>query len=197
MPPPARIRLRIEEETVRTPCRFTDPGDPSAGIQQFPVLRLTASARLEPPPGRRGVIRVATANVDTGAWISAIETQAWQNYERAGLLERLPFDGSEPRMASIGGRATDYQLGRIWVSLHDLRRGQPPVSLPTVPVIAQLLLNSACRLPSPILLGLHRGVLDGRRLTREPIPPQPGPIPTNHSSDVGAWYGQQWYLETA
>jgi hypothetical protein len=24
-----------------------------------------------------------------------------------------------------------------------------------------------------------------------------GPIPPNHTSDVGAWFGQQWYLESA
>jgi hypothetical protein len=197
MPPKDRIRLRIEEETVLTPCRYTDPGNPEAGFRHAPVLRLTALVRLQPPPGRSGAIRGGTAYIDTGAWLSAIETQTWQDYERAGLLERLPLDGVNRKLVSIGGRATDFQLGRIWLSLHDLRLNHPPLSLPTVPVIVQLLLNSECRLPSPILLGLHLGILDGRKLTREPLHPFPGPIPPNHTSDVGAWYGQEWYLESA
>lgn len=52
-------------------------------------------------------------------------------------------------------------------------------------------------LSAPMLLGLHGGVLDGRKLTREPAPILPQLIPSNHSFDIGAWYDQEWYLETA
>jgi len=191
------IRLRVEEESAATPCRYREPTDPTAGVRTVPVLRLTAIARIGAGPNQRSrAVRATTALIDTGAWISVVETQVWENYEQAGLLERLPLDGSAGLAAAVGGRASGYLLGRLWVSLHEFRLRQPVVSLPPVPVIAQLLTNRQCALPHPLVLGLHLGVLDGRKLRREPLPPPASPIPPNHSSDCGAWYGQEWYLES-
>lgn len=187
-----RIRLRIEEESAITSCRFTDPDHPTSGIQQIPVLRLVTTARIEPRPGQAGMVRMITAFIDTGAWLSVIETRAWQDFEAAGLLERLPLVDSSTHSAAVGGRISDYQLGRVWVSLYEVRLDQPAISLPAVPVIAQLLLNPKCQLPSPIILGLHLGVLDGRKLTRRVVPPIPSPL----STDRGSLYGQDWHLET-
>ncbi len=193
-----RIRLRVEEEAAKTPCRYREPTDPAAGVRTVPVLRLTSSARIESDPARRTKsVRTTTALVDTGAWISVVETAAWEDYERAGLLERLPLDGSAVRSAAVGGQASGYLLGRLWVSLYDFRFRQPTVSLPAVTVVAQLLLNRNCSLPYPLILGLHLGVLDWRKLYREPVRPPGGPVPPHSSSDCGAWYGQEWYLESA
>jgi hypothetical protein len=202
-----RIRLRIEEETLKTPCRFRDPNeDPVTGVQVFPFLRLATLARVDPSPTSDPGITPflpLPAMIDTGAPISAIETETWEALENKGLLQRLHFERRQTLSAAIGGRAARYQLGRLWISLLDLqppRRppGTPPaIELPTVPVIVQLLLDRDCKLPLPFVLGLHRGVLDGRKFTREPISAPPGPIPPNHNSDCGDWYGQQWYLETA
>jgi hypothetical protein len=192
-----RIRLRIEEERPVTPCRYHDPQAPSAGVGTVPVLRLTTLARIEPVPGSPSrASRTTTALIDTGAWVSVIETQAWEDYERAGLLERLPLLGGTGLSASVGGRASGYQLGRVWVSLHDFGLGRRPEVLPAVPVVAQLLTNRQCSLPYPLVLGLHLGVLDGRRLVRELVPVPPGPRPPNTTTDCGAWYGQEWFLES-
>ena len=82
------IRLRVEEEAAVTPCRYRDPQQPTAGVLSVPVLRLTAIARIEPGPRRRTTsVRATTALINTGAWLSVIETQAWEEYEQAGLLD--------------------------------------------------------------------------------------------------------------
>jgi hypothetical protein len=188
-----RIRLRIFEETQASPLQYRDPSNLAAGVVQIPLLRLGTLARIEAPPGRIGPVRVLTALIDTGAWLSVIETDAWQRLELAGLLTRLPFEGRDRHSAAIGGKATDYQLGRLWISLHDIRLGRRSHSLPAVPVVVQPLLNPDCRLPYPLVFGLHLGVLDGRRLTRRVVPPQQSPL----STDRGAFYGQEWHLETA
>lgn len=66
-----------------------------------------------------------------------------------------------------------------------------------MPVVAQLLLDPQCRLTAPILLGLHRGALDGRKLMREVAPIPAAPLPPNRTTDCGAWFGQEWFLESA
>jgi hypothetical protein len=195
MPPVSRIRLRIEERNAEIPCRYRAVSDPSGSTRLFPMLRLTGLAQLVFQNGGATSLLISVL-IDTGAWISALETGTWREYDRAGLIEHLPqTDFPVPSPALIGGHSSTYRLGRVWVKLVDLL----PIQvnwLPAVQVVAQLLENEQCRLPSPMLLGLHLGVLDGRRLIREPIPPPPRPIPPNHNSDCGAWYGQEWYLES-
>jgi hypothetical protein len=161
------------------------------------VLRVTTLARVEPAPNRTpGAFRTTTALIDTGAWLSVVATDVWEEYERVGLLERLPLE-SGGHAASVGGRASGYLLGRMWVSLHDFQFRQPTRELPAVPVVAQLLTNRECKLPYPLVLGLHLGVLDGRKLTREVVPVPAGPLPPNQTTDCGAWFGQEWFLESA
>jgi hypothetical protein len=162
----------------------------------FPFLQLRTLALAE-RNGRIPGVGFRDAIIDTGAWISAIETDTWRRFDRFGLIEHLPFAGAAPSPALIGGASSHYQLGRLWISLHDL---QPPTPgrglvfdwLPAVPVVAQLLLDPACRLPAPLVLGLHLGVLDGRKLTREVVSPRPSPLAT----DRGPQFGQDWHLET-
>jgi len=90
MPPVSRIRLRIEERQAVTPCFYREPTDPPGISRLIPLLRLAALARLEPPGGGTGS-RPERALIDTGAWISAIETNTWQAFDRAGLIEHLPL----------------------------------------------------------------------------------------------------------
>ncbi|HEV3439608.1 MAG TPA: hypothetical protein VG122_19745 [Gemmata sp.] len=195
MPPTHRIRLRIEERNPDT-CRYREPREPVGTSRLIPLLRLATLAQVAHQTGGQSP-RATRALIDTGAWISAIETTTWGEYDRAGLIEPLPLtDATNQAPALIGGCSSTYRLGRVWLKLVDLLPTHVNW-LPAVPVIAPLLENPECHLPAPILLGLHRGVLDGRKLTREPTPPPPGPIPPNHNSDCGEWYGQQWYLETA
>jgi hypothetical protein len=197
MPPVSRIRLRVEERQAATPCRYREPTDLPAASRLFPFLRLSTLALAE-RNGRHPGVGLRDAIIDTGAWISAVETDTWRRFDGLGLIEHLPFASTAPGPALIGGSTSPYQLGRLWLSLHDL---QPPAPgrglvfnwLPAVPVIAQLLLDAACKLPAPILLGLHLGVLDGRRLTREVIAPRPSRLTT----DRGSQYAQDWHLETA
>jgi hypothetical protein len=200
-----RIRLRIEVETLKTPCHFLDPDSPGAGPQNFPFLRLATMVRVDPPPSdnrKPTPFFPFAALIDTGAPISAVETETWEALDRAGLLRHLPFERHQTHAVAIGGRSVKYKLGQLWISLLDLQPpDRPPgtpiaIKLPTTKVIAQLLLDQECKLPHPLVLGLHRGVLDGRKLVREPTRPLPGPIPPYQTSDCGDWYGQQWYLET-
>jgi len=193
MPPVSRIRLLIEERNAAVPCRYQEANDTTGNARLFPLLRLVTQAQFVSQTHGKNSVPLR-ALLDTGAWITAIETQTWQEYDREGFIEHHPL--MNPQFAFIGGNSTMYRLGRVWLRLFDLLPGQINW-LPTVPVICQLLENKECRLSAPILLGLHLGVLEGRRLTREPIPPLTTPIPLNRSSDVGAWYGQEWYLESA
>lgn len=191
------IRLRVERESPVTPCQYREPLAPGSHPDTVPVLRVTTLARIESGPRRpTSAVRTTTALVDTGAWLSVVETAAWEEYERAGLLEFLPLT-SGGHAASVGGRASGYLLGRLWISLHDFQFRQPTRTLPVVPVVAQLLTNRQCALPYPVVLGLHRGVFDGRKLTREATPVPAAPLPPNHTSDCGAWFGQEWFLESA
>ena len=201
MPPVSRIRLRVEERRPATPCTYREPTDPPGQARSVPLLRLSALARIE-RTGRRPSPGLENALIDTGAWLSAIETNTWQTFNRAGLVEHLPFTGTTPGPAFIGGGSSAFTLGRVWISLHDLQSPVPGLGLvfdwlPAVPVIAQLLLDPQCKLPVPLVLGLHLGVLDGRKLTRAVVPVPAGPIPPNHASDCGPWFAQEWYLEDA
>jgi hypothetical protein len=195
MPPVSRIRLRIEERNANSPCHYREVGDHASVTRVIPLLRLSTLAQIVSQTGRPDS-RAIRALIDTGAWITALEAQTWRELDRAGMIEHLPQTAiPPPTPALIGGHSSTYRLGRVWVKLVDLlpRRVN---WLPAIPVVSQLLENEECRLPAPILFGLHLGVFDDRKLRREPISPQPGPIPENHSSDCGAWFGQEWYLES-
>lgn len=193
-----RVRLRVEEETQpSSPYRVADP---RAGAQLIPVLRLVTSVRVEPPPGSAAAPYQypLPALIDTGAWISVIERDTWEPLEGAGLLEWLPFQAGETRTTGFGGSGFEYRIGRVWLSVVEhlgpnRPRGTPvEVALPAVPVAAQMILDPDSRLPYPLVLGLHLGVLDGRELRREVMPARPAPL----STDRGRQFGQEWYLES-
>lgn len=161
------------------------------------MLRLTAPAIVQAPPGIRKLGYPTTALIDTGCWLSMVEYQTWRDLDTAGLLEHLPFATSNPQTTSVAGHTVAFALGRLWIALVDFTPTGIE-SLPAVPVIAQLLQQPTPTLTHyPLILGLHRGVLDGRRLVREPLPPPAIPLPPNRTADCGAWYGQEWYLESA
>jgi hypothetical protein len=187
------IRLRVEERKAATPCQYRDTG---GQVQLIPFLRLITVALIHPPPGGLAKPRSLDAMIDTGAWISAIRYDVWNELKENDLIEPVLFaDDITEMQAGVAGQTTNYHLGRLHVGLLDATpRGIQ--SLPSVPVIAQLLLNPKIdkkSMPIPILLGLHLGVLDGRKLTRGVVPARPAPLAT----DRGAQYGQEWLLETA
>jgi hypothetical protein len=187
-----RIRLRVEERVALASCTYREPRQPSAPHVPLPLLRLTVGATIRAAPGIKRPGRTTTALIDTGCWLSVIERNAWHGYEAAGLIEHLPFGDTNSQTTFVAGQATEFRLGRIWVALID----PTPTginALPAVPVIAQLLQQPTPLLDTyPLILGLHRGVLDDRKLTREVVAQRPAPLAT----DRGAWYGQEWYLES-
>lgn len=195
-----RIRLSVRNDGPNpSPGRqYLDPTHPRT-VHVIPALRLMSRVGLEPNPKswHTAVPRSVTALIDTGAWISVIERDAWEEYEHAGLLVRLehPTEGLTLTPTATGhivGHKTPYVFGKLWITVHDADKPPRP-SLPCVPVIAQLLLKRRAKLPYPIILGLHLGVLDGRRLIRDPVMGYTHPIV---QTDCGARYGQEWYLET-
>jgi hypothetical protein len=194
MPPVSRIRLRIEQRAPVALCVYTEPNDPSATPRTVPLLRLTAPVRIAHPGGTLATAP-ERALIDTGAWLTAIETATWQQYDALGLIEHLPFaPGTAPDPCKIGGNESAFRLGRLHVAVLDWQSG-PGIQcnwLPAVPVTATLLEDPNARLTAPFLLGLHLGVLDGRKLTRAVVPPQPAAL----STDCGSHFAQQWFLET-
>lgn len=188
-----RIRLRLEERVLEIPCLYNDPRSSPADTVSVPLLRLTATAFIVSPPGTTARGSSATALIDTGSWISVVEMNTWQEYDKAGLLEHLPFAGNVEQTTFVGGYECKYRLGRLWIVLADATT-TGIVRLPAVPVIVQLLQRRTKLLKHyPLILGLPLGVLDGRKLTREVVPVQSAPLTT----DRGRQYGQEWYLESA
>lgn len=188
-----RIRLRVEERELVSPCAYREPREPAASPVPLPVLRLTAVAVVGAPPGTSRPGRMETALIDTGSWLSVVELGTWRKFEMLGLLEHLPFSDGRPQTTYLVGHAVEYRLGRLWITLADAAPTQL-ATLPSVPVVAQLLESPTPLLGTyPLILGLHRGVLDGRKLTREVVPHQPAPLAT----DRGRFYGQEWFLESA
>ncbi len=188
-----RIRLRIVERPLRVPCSYRDPQSPTATPVELPLLRLTADAIVQAPPGVRKPGYSTTALIDTGSWLSVAGHNTWRDLDAAGLLEHLPFTDGQPQTTYLAGQTTEFRLARLWAALID-PAPTGIVSLPAVPVIVQLLESPTPLLDTyPLILGLHRGVLDGRKLTREVVPVQPAPLAT----DRGRFFGQEWYLESA
>lgn len=192
-----RVRLRIHE--TATGCQYQDLA--RAETVTVPILRLATTAVIGPDPSPETSAQDArikcVALIDTGAWLSVIRHDYWNDLDQLGLIEHLPL--TQPSIVlPIGGARSDYTLGRVWIGLFDA--DTPPRHMPAVPVIAMLLQNAKAKLPHPMLLGLHRGVLDGRRLWREPrmgFDPTPAVGLPYSRTDAGPRYGQDWWLEDA
>lgn len=186
-----RVRLRVQQAEIRDDLvlRYTEPRRPGESFE-FPVLRLATTVTANP-------ILEFRAMIDTGAPVSVVTHDAWTQLDRLGLIEFLPPPAgvSVPRAVIAGGRS-EYRLGRIRLGLLDRDAPNGPRRLPPVPVIAQLLADSSIRLPFPVLLGLHGGILDGRTLRREPVLGfEATGDPTTDRADAGRRFGQEWYLE--
>lgn len=191
-----RIRLRVAQRPLLNPCSYRNPQSPNAPPVELPLLRLTADAVVQAPPGIRKAGYAVTAMIDTGSWLSVVEHDTLRDLDAAGLIEYLPFADGRPQTTYLAGHAVAYRLGRLWVTLVDATPTGLAVA-PAVPVVAQLLQSPTSLLGAyPLILGLHSGVLDGRKLTREVVPVHAAPLPPNRATDCGAWFGQEWYLES-
>jgi hypothetical protein len=200
----ARVRLRIDDfDTPETPLFHLF--DPRSGLtQRLPVLRLATTVLIGPNSETvaHDLRPELDAIVDTGAWVSVVKKGAWLELEEQGLvehLERRAADGTViDGMTNIGGRRLAFTFGRIWMAVVERSIPLPgvmarrPNRLPAVPVLCQLLQEDEKVLKRPILLGLHRGVFDGRQLRRVPVPVQTTP---HDRIDVGPRFGQQWWLQ--
>lgn len=200
----ARVRLRVDdfEPPDRTIFLLFDPR--SGSTERLPVLRLAATVLPgpDPTPGEVDDRPRLDALIDTGAWVSVVKKEVWEELEERGLvehLERRAADGTVIDGATlIGGRRLAFTFGRIWMAVVERSVPLPgvlarrPNRLPAVPVLCQLLQEDETVLKRPILLGLHRGVLDGRQFRRVSVPEQTTP---HDRYDVGPRYGQQWWLQ--
>lgn len=165
-----------------------------------------AVAVLHAPPGSRNLKTIdQDALIDTGMWANMIADGVWQRYEASGLLERLHSPASATGIGPvagpgvrIGGGSAPYSWGRLWVRLVDRTTPNDPNPnyrpLQPMPVVVQLL-HGRVSLPYPLLFGLGLGILDGHRLTREPVLPWTPQPPDAH--DSGTEFGQEWFLATA
>ena len=186
-----RVRLRVQHVQARDDLRlrYTEPKRPGEEFE-FPLLRLTTTVTV-------GSDLRFLALVDTGAWVSIITHETWTQLDQLGLVEFLPPPaGAGTARAILGGGRSEFRLGRIRLGLIDRDDPNGPRELPPVPVVAQLLLDPQFRLPFPVILGLHGGVLDGRTLRREPVLGHTASgNPAADRADAGPRFGQQWYLD--
>ncbi len=183
-----RVRLRIQQAELRDDLiqRYTEPRRPGE-VFEFPVLRLVTTATA-------GHGLQFQAVIDTGAWVSVVTHETWARLDRMGLVEFLPPPaGAGTTRAVLAGGRSEFRLGRLRLGLIDRDDPNGPRQLPPVPVVAQMLVDPAVRLPFPVLLGLHGGVLDGRVLRREPVLGfEATGDPTTDRADAGRRFGQQW-----
>jgi hypothetical protein len=200
----ARVRLRVDDFNPpdRTLFFLHDPRD--GATEPLPILRLATTVQFGPDARAWSPFSRPQehAVIDTGAWVSMVKKDVWEQLDQLGLVEHLDRraeDGTPAGTATlIGGRRLAFTLGRVWMAVID--NGIPPpgvfqkraARLPAVPVLCQLLREDETVLKAPVLLGFHCGVLDGRQLRRVPVPVQLTP---NARVDVGPRYGQQWWLQ--
>jgi len=198
----ARVRLRVDDFNPpdRTLFFLHDPR--SRATDRLPILRLATVVLVGPERRTTHPRPELDAVIDTGAWVTVVKKEAWEELEELGLVEHLerraedgtPTDG----VTNIGGRRLAFTFGRIWMAVVERGIPQPgvlarrPNTLPAVPVLCQLLQENETVLKMPVLLGLHRGVFDGRQFRRVPVPVQATP---HDRIDVGQRYGQQWWLQ--
>lgn len=217
MPLVRGVRLRVRDVSAPSTLHereYLDPRAPGAPVP-VPAVRLMTTAELHAPPGAPRVLTdEAAALIDTGAWCSIIADGTWQEYERAGLLERLahpdPTIGTGPcGWIAIGGGRSPFSWGRVWVRLlDDTLDALDPGYLPEqpLPVVARLLhpkppddqlaapnTGPAARLPIPVLFGMNLGILNGTRLRCESVLRSADPHP---AFDYGTAIGQQWFLQS-
>lgn len=160
--------------------------------QTSPFLRLMADLLLgtDPSPGELDSRRLVSAALDTGSPFSLIDHGTWESFEQAGLLDIVDSTATRPPLTIAGMRSLPYRLGVMPVAVVE-RRQQLMRSLPAVPVLFQLL-DRPAGLPFPVILGLHRGILDGRWLTRQPVSPI---AVAENRHDYGPVCGEQWWLQ--
>jgi hypothetical protein len=110
--------------------------------------------------------------IDTGAPLCVISRKVWNQPAVADHIEWLAYppgapSGNLPKL-HITGRTYPFRLGRLPMEVFDLSG----VSLPEVPVVAQLLEDVPASNRPPLrvelVLGLTHGVLDERYLVVRP-----------------------------
>ncbi len=159
-----RVRLQIKPATDRPSRSFIERDGHILPLHEF---RLTTRIRLGMPPGRGVPDRrsaMKEAIVDTGAPISIFPRSVWLGF--ANEIEKLSLLGlgSESPVIALGGSRFPFRLGRIVITVYD---GESRY-LSATPILALFVDEPLGSRPPPVLLGLWRGVLEGRRLVMGP-----------------------------
>lgn len=156
----ARIRVYVRQ-SPRTIAETVL--DNSGGSIVLPFLRVYSVIRI----GLRSR-QVADCVIDTGAPLSVFPRQTWETIADEIEWLNLPSGrAKESWVVNLRGRTggqSKCRIGRIFAELFDLER--PQQFLPGDNIIAQF---EEQRFPDDrIIIGLHGGILDHRRLILQP-----------------------------
>ncbi len=174
----ARVRLVVQPARGRRQQSYVERDGRVLPLHQF---RLTTRIRV----GRR-LVTTATAHaseaiVDTGSPLSSFPRAIWSAFENE--IEWLALAETEgqsgPPTIAVAGQRFPFRLGRISVTVTDFEGRH----LAATPILALFVDEPLDARPPPVLLGLWRGIFDGRRLVLGPALEDPA--------------GQDWWLEDA
>jgi hypothetical protein len=163
--------------------------------REVPCLRLTIKLLLgpDPVPPAPDLRAPIGALIDTGAPLSIIPKDVWQELFEEQQIPHVGVGGDDPPSSELGGCRYTWFLGRIEVAALD-RWGWV---LPAVPVIAKFQRSQDSEsLPRWMtVVGLEGGFFDGRELTRRPTDEEFLPEPTEPGlAGRLPTYGQWWSL---
>lgn len=177
----AIIRLQVSPAAVPSTTFIDEVG----GQHVLARLRLRTQVVGESPSSIGSsppMTNMFTAIIDTGAPISIIPFSIWNSFKPT--LVHFPT----PRLCVrgiVGGDKYDAWIGSIWMSLSDLEGRR----MPAIRVIAHFQ-QQPCKYPGCILLGLGHGILEFRRIFREPVMDSVEQETTAYSPN----YYQRWWL---
>lgn len=156
----ARIRVYVQESLRTAPATVVEASGTSIVL---PFLRLFVLLRI----GRRKR-RIADGIIDTGAPLSVFPRLTWKHFaaEIEWLTippERLLRSWAANLRGWTGGKS-QCRIGRVFLEAFDGEKGHHV--LPGTRILAQF--EEEETLEDRVILGLHEGILEGRRLILEP-----------------------------
>lgn len=174
-----RVRLDVRRITAHPPQSYIERDGSVHALRLYQLTTRIEIGRIS----QRGMpdqrTTVLDAVVDTGAPLSSFPRNIWSIFEQQIEWLELHDAGTSPvgPFVSIAGHRYPFRLGRIVVTVADFEGRR----LTPAPILALFLDEPPGVRPPPVLLGLSRGILEGRRMWL-------GPSLDEHA-------GQNWWLE--